>query len=452
MKRISNLSDITVAFDTLGCAKNLCDTNTMKDILISSGVKVTDDIDLCDCIILNTCAFIQSATQESVDTFFDYKNTYPNKKIIVSGCMCSRYKDKLETSLIEADAFVKCNDEDKILNYIKKIFNLDNVSISNKEENLNSQENITDNSKYVCSYVKISDGCNRQCSYCMIPKIRGKHKSIKYTDIKDDVINKIKHGAKEIVLVAQDCGSWGIDLNSKELNNITCSFNLAWLLDNLAFEFKDTYFRVLYIQPDAINKNLIYVIKKHQNLVNYFDIPIQHVSQDILKNMNRITDQSYIESKIKLIKSIIPEATLRTTLIAGFPGETNKDFNELVEFLNKSYFDYCGVFKYSDEEGSESSKLKNKIDDETISKRANLLQDVCDSIAIDKLDKKIQNIYKVLILGYEDNRLYGRASFQAPDVDGVVFIDKYNFKPEIGDIVNVKIISTEMYDLVGKIV
>ncbi|MDO5329533.1 MAG: 30S ribosomal protein S12 methylthiotransferase RimO [Coriobacteriia bacterium] len=405
-------------FDTLGCAKNHVDTNHMIDDLSNNGYAIVDNPDVADIIILNTCAFIEAATSESIDTFFDYKNQYPEKKIVVAGCLVSRYKDDLKKSLSEADMFISCNQEENIVDILGKL-----NEIGNKPEENKSYE-----------YVKISEGCNRFCSYCTIPFIRGRYKSILYEDIARDVK---KTNAKEIVLVAQDCGAWGSDIGSK----------LSYLLDKLAKDFPNKLFRVLYIQPDAIDKDLIAIFKFNKNIVNYFDVPIQHVSSRLLKSMNRKPLNNFYD----LIKSNIPDAKLRTTIIVGYPGETEEDFEELCDFINKDYFDYVGIFKYSQEEGTKAAKLDNQVDEDTKNRRFNILRDICDSLSLGKIDKYIGTVQQIIVEGAEDDRMYGRCQFQAPDVDGVVYFP-YTKNINIGETVSVKIKDSELYDLVGELI
>lgn len=422
-----------VYFDTLGCAKNVCDSQAMEENLKISGFKIVDDAKYCDAIILNTCAFIEAAIQESIDTFFDYKNYYTEKPIVVVGCLPSRYDKELEKSLPEASAFLKCNEEDKLaetLTLLGLTPEIDKAKVSDTNPKMRS-----------FAYVKISEGCNRNCSYCMIPKIRGKYKSFNYEEIDRDVNKAQSLGSKEIILVAQDCGVWGKDISS----------SLYDLLDKLSNKFSDMIFRVLYIQPDAIDDKLLNLIASRKNISKYLDIPLQHCSEKLLCDMNRKGNAKDFLSKIEHIKNVVPECTLRTTFIVGFPGESEDDFEELCDFVSLAQFDYAGCFEYSNEEGSASSKLENQVADEIKYSRTNKLREILDTISLNKLDEKIGNVYPVLIEGKEEGRFYGRAPFQAPEVDGVVFISEYSEEEKIipGSILNVKIQDSEGYDLVG---
>lgn len=431
------INSINIYFDTLGCAKNTCDTNKMTKSLIDFGYNIVDDPDLCDLIILNTCSFIETATQESIDTFFQYKNSYSDKKIIVVGCLVSRYKKDLEKALPEADAYVSCAQEDNLLNVIQ------NLNI--KPQNFNIDV-CSSSSSSPFSYVKISEGCNRFCSYCCIPYIRGKYKSICYEEIKNDVNNAVENGAKEIVLVAQDCGVWGSDFDGDK--------SLTWLLDNLSKDFIDTYFRILYIQPDAINKKLLKLISERENIISYLDIPLQHCNEKILEAMNRKGDSKSFLELIQKIRKNIPGCVLRTTFIVGFPGESESEFEQLCAFAEKASFDYAGCFEYSQEEGTAAAKLECQINSKTKLYRSNKLREILDGISVNKIDSKIGETFPILIEGFEEGRFFGRAYFQAPEVDGVVYISEYENTENVhvGQFVNVKIVDSEYYDLVGVLV
>lgn len=427
-----------ISFCTLGCAKNEVDSKKMADKLASSGYSIIDDYASSDAIIVNTCSFIKSATDESIEAILEIagilNDENSNAKIIVSGCMPSRYKDELESELPEVSKFVKCDEEANIVDVVSGLIGLpegssaiadvDTVSISK-----------------TFAYVKISEGCNRNCSFCTIPIIRGSYRSFTYETIKADVGKCVLEGAREIDLIAQDTGHWGKDFEDKK--------TLAWLIDLLAKSFPDTYFRVLYIQPDEITDELIYAIKGNENVINYLDVPLQHTSSRILKLMNRGGSNDIFDEKIARIKEILPDVTLRTTLIAGFPGETDEEFNDLIEFVNNSMFDYVGVFPYSDEDLAPSYNLPNKIDELEINARYSEVFELSESIATGKFAKYIGKTVPVLVEGIEeDGQIFGRASFQAPEVDGVTFIDR----GEIGDIVNVKITDSYLYYLEGEVV
>lgn len=429
----NKMNPVVVYFDTLGCAKNSCDTTRMENILTENGCIITDQAELSQVIVLNTCAFIEAAAQESIDTFFEYRNFYKDKKIVVVGCLCSRYGKDLRDSLTEADAFLSCNKEDEIFNLIK--------DLDVKTQDTKSSQEVREFGP--SRYIKISEGCDKWCSYCTIPFIRGKYRSVLYDEIKKEILECVS--AKEIVLVAQDCGVWGSDFDNDK--------DLSWLLENLSNDFKNLYFRTLYIQPDAIDEKLLKTMSSHDNICNYIDMPLQHCNAEILKLMNRSGSAKEFLSKIELIRSTIPDCVLRTTFISGFPGETDEQFDELCDFLEKAQFDYAGCFEYSQEEGTKASKLPNQIDKSVKYSRCNKVREICDEISLNKITNNIGKTFKVLIEGFEEGRLYGRTQYQAPSVDGVVFISEYSDEQniKIGDYVNVKIVDCEAYDLVGVI-
>ena len=420
-----------VFFDTLGCAKNQVDTSKMVDLLNRNGFVVVDEAKDAGFIILNTCAFIELATQESIDTFFEYKNYYKDKKIVVCGCLVSRYKDELKKSMPEADAFVACKDEDDICNVLESL-----------GAEASSVKKISEAASSVAfEYVKISDGCNRRCSYCTIPYIRGKYKSESVDVIKEDVSAAVSKGAKEIVLVAQDCGVWGSDVGS----------NLANLLNELCPKFCDIKFRLLYVYPETINDALIDCFKRHSNLVRYIDMPIQHCNDTLLKSMGRNTNKSSIMTTVKKLKNAVPDIILRTTVMSGYPGETDDSHEELCEFLNDMAFDYVGCFEYSAEEGTRAAKMDGQVSKADKYSRANEIREICDEISLAKAEDKVGHVFDVLIEGEEEGQFFGRAYFQAPDVDGLILIGEHsehkNVKP--GSFVRVKIVEAQGYDLLG---
>lgn len=427
-----------VSFCTLGCAKNEVDSKKMADRLASSGYTIVDDHTCADVVIVNTCSFIKSATDESIEAILDIAGLIEDKgvsaKIIVTGCMPSRYGSELVGELPEVERFVKCDEEQDIIDVVSELIGL--------PEKQTSDCDIDTLSKFkTYAYVKISEGCNRNCSFCTIPIIRGKYRSFPYADIKLDVEIAISEGAIEIDLIAQDTGHWGKDFEDKK--------SLAWLLDSLANDFPNTFFRVLYIQPDEIDEELLHVINKYPNIISYLDIPLQHTSRRILNDMNRSGSYDVFKEKIALIRELIPDVTLRTTLIAGFPGETDEEFDELIDFVNSSMFDYIGVFPYSDEDLAPSYKLPNKIPEIEINSRYSEIFELSESVATAKFAKYIGQVISVLIEGIEeDGQIFGRAKFQAPEVDGVVFVNR----GEVGEIRRVKVYDSYMYYLEGEVV
>ncbi|WP_079535981.1 30S ribosomal protein S12 methylthiotransferase RimO [Phoenicibacter congonensis] len=422
----------TIYINTLGCAKNEVDSKKMATKLKKAGYQITDDYELADLFIINTCSFIESATSESIDTvldFLDIKNER-NVAVVVSGCMPSRYAANLSDQMPEVDAFLPCADEHNVVEVVSSLIGLP----TKKNELVES-----DVDRIISAYVKISEGCDRTCAFCTIPLIRGKYHSYTMEQIASDVKNAVDAGAKEINFVAQDTGHWGRDFSEKQ--------TLAGLLEFIAQKFPDTYFRVLYVQPDEVTDDLLFAIQKNNNIINYLDIPLQHVSEHVLRDMKRTGSAQDFMARINRIKEIIPDVTLRTTLMVGFPGETDDDFQELLDFASLGIFDYVGVFSYSNEDDAASHDYPDQVDEEEKSYRLGEITDLVDSIAASKIRERMGQTYKVIIEGQEeDGQLYGRALFQAPEVDGLVYVDK----GMPGQVVEAEMIDSLLYDLEGE--
>ncbi len=419
-----------VSFLTLGCAKNESDSARMQQDLIRAGYSIVDIEQPSDVIVVNTCSFIQSAIEESLDAVFEIAGLDPVKagrtKLVVCGCMPSRFGDDLADELTEADRFVACKEEDDIVEIIDGLLGISSVRDSVEVE-----------FEYAPSeYVKISDGCNRFCSFCTIPYIRGRYHSFGYDEIVADVEAKVAAGTKEIVLIAQDSGIWGLDLKPRE--------NLASLLKRLAEAYPETWFRVMYLQPAGMTDELLDVMATHKNICKYFDIPLQHCDPDILKSMNRTGSRKEYEDMVARIRARIPEITLRTTLIVGYPGETEEQFEDLCDFVEETEFDYVGIFAYSPEDGTPAAEMPNQIDDDTKQERLQELRDIADSISSHVISQRVGKEMDVLVLGKEeDGQIYGRAMCQAPDIDGVTYLDK----GVVGEVRTVTISDTLLYEM-----
>lgn len=419
-----------VSFLTLGCAKNESDSARMQQDLIRAGYSIVDIEQPSDVIVVNTCSFIQSAIEESLDAVFEIAGLDPVKagrtKLVVCGCMPSRFGDDLADELTEADRFVACKEEDDIVEIVDGLLGISSVRDSVEVE-----------FEYAPSeYVKISDGCNRFCSFCTIPYIRGRYHSFGYDEIVADVEAKVAAGTKEIVLIAQDSGIWGLDLKPRE--------NLASLLKRLAEAYPETWFRVMYLQPAGMTDELLDVMATHKNICKYFDIPLQHCDPDILKSMNRTGSRKEYEDMVARIRARIPEITLRTTLIVGYPGETEEQFEDLCDFVEETEFDYVGIFAYSPEDGTPAAEMPNQIDDDTKQERLQELRDIADSISSHVISQRVGKEMDVLVLGKEeDGQIYGRAMCQAPNVDGVTYLDK----GVVGEVRTVTISDTLLYEM-----
>jgi ribosomal protein S12 methylthiotransferase len=418
-----------VSFVTMGCAKNEVDTQKMQQRLTDAGFDIAgeEDCESADVIVVNTCSFIQSATEESIEAVLEALEI-AEMPVVVAGCMPARFGQDLEESLPEAAAFVPCSKEDDIAEVISKLLGVE-PEVRATSAHLPQ--------KYY-EYVKISDGCDRFCSFCTIPYIRGRYKSFTFEQIEADVCDARLRGVREIVLIAQDTGRWGQDFDEPS--------SLAWLVDALASKHPDLWFRVMYIQPEGVSDDLLQAMAAHDNVAHYLDIPLQHVQTHLLRAMNRRGTREGFCDLVAHIRDVMPDVTLRTTLMCGFPGETDDDFDALLDFVNEGLFDYIGTFAYSREEGTRAFDLDNQVDEDEKEFRLRELRDTCDAVSAGAVAARVGRTFPILIEGLEeDGQLFGRAICQAPDTDGVTFVDAG--KP--GDICNVEILDTLMYDMEG---
>ena len=439
----------SVSFITMGCAKNEVDTAHMSDLLVAAGYQVIDDCERADVVVVNTCSFIQAATEESIEAILEaagFENiAHGNAHLIVAGCMPARYATDLESELPEVSRFVPCAEEGTIVDIVGELLASKRDSRAATPLGYGGQfpesdeGELRDDAHPVSAYVKISDGCNRFCAYCTIPYIRGRYHSFAEADIEDEVARLIARGVREIVLIAQDTGRWGDDFEEPS--------TLACLLDHLANNHADTWFRVMYIQPEGVTDELIEVVASHDNICAYFDIPFQHCDPTILSSMNRKGSGGEYLELVRRIRDRIPNATLRTTLIAGYPGETDEQFESLCDFVEELEFDYVGVFPYSREEGTRAYKLENQLDEDEKVERAQRIRDIADAVSSAVISNRIGQHFDILICGEEeDGQLFGRAQCQAPDVDGVTYVPS----GILGEIVPVEIVDTLLYEMEGE--
>ena len=396
-----------------------------------------------DIIVVNTCGFIEPAKQEAIDTILEMaelKKTGKCKYLIAMGCLVQRYREDLEKMLPEVDLFISIDDYKNIwLKICELIGKKPDVSSQNTLEYENRIISTGDKT----AYLKIAEGCSNNCTYCAIPYIRGKYISRPFEEIIDEAKRLKKSGIEEIIVIAQDTTKYGLDLyNKKRLPE------LLQEISNIGFK----WVRFLYSYPEDITDELIEVVKKNDNICKYFDIPIQHYSNSVLKRMNRKSNQEQLDNLLEKLRKEIPNVILRTSLIVGFPGETEEDFFELYEFVNRAKFEKLGVFKYSKEDGTPASRLKEQIHFKTKQKRLNSIMSLEQQISKIKLEEKIGNSYEVLIDGItDDNKYYiGRSYMDIPNEDGVVYIPKTK-NGLVGKFVNCKITDSLGYDLVGKL-
>ena len=432
----------SVAFVTLGCAKNEADSDKMAQLLKRAGYEISGDPETADAVIVNTCSFIQAATEESIEAILDAAGmdniANGSAKLLVAGCMPARYKDDLAMELPEVDSFISCSEEADIVARLDALFGLKRMYAGVDSRVV--QDSGTDDF-LVSAYVKISDGCDRFCSYCTIPFIRGRYHSYPLDDICNDIDGYIARGAREIILIAQDTGRWGADFEEPS--------SLAKLLETLAQRYPDVWIRVMYIQPEGITDELLDVVSSHDNICKYFDIPLQHVDASILKSMNRHGSLEEYERLIERIKTAVPGAVLRTTLIAGYPGETEEQFEALCDFVEEAPFDYVGVFAYSQEEGTRAAKMDCQIDEDEKLARAQQLRDIADAVCTQRIAERIGSTVQVIVCGEEeDGQLYGRAMSQAPDVDGVTYLDA----GDPGECVTVTVDDVLLYEMEGSVI
>ncbi len=434
---------------SLGCAKNMVDTEFMLGKLLKSGCSLTEYPEEAEIIIINTCSFIESAINESIDTILElaaFKQNGNCKKLIAAGCLPERFREKIADALPEVDFFLGTGAFDKILDAVNG--SLDNgVCCLPPPDSIPLQK--ADDPRYLATphmaYIKIAEGCDKKCTYCIIPKLRGKQQSRTITDIVSEADALISAGVKELLLVAQETTDYGKDLTSAD--------NIEKLLDELSKISDDVWIRMLYSHPESINKSLIKTIASHDNICSYYDIPIQHVSNSVLKRMGRQYTSNDLYKLFKTIKQIDPDAALRTTVMTGFPGETDSDFQELLNFLKEIRFTHMGAFIYSDSEDIPSHKLPDHVNKKKAEERYDQLMFNQAEISLENNRMHINKIYKVLLEEITpEGQIKGRTYFQAPEVDGLIYITPNISEAanHIGHFAMIKITEAHEYDLAGK--
>ena len=436
-----------VGFVSLGCSKNLVDTEMCIGLLKDKEINIVNNPEDADMIIVNTCGFIESAKEEAINTLFEmaeYKKTGKCKYLVAIGCLVKRYKEDLEKSMPEVDLFISTDEYDK---FWDKINNLIKFEKNQKEIMLEYKKRVITTGNKL-AYLKIAEGCSNRCTYCAIPQIRGPYISRKMEDILEEAKLLAKKGIEEVVVIAQDTTKYGIDLYGES--------KLAELLKELCKIDGFKWIRFLYAYPESITDELIKVVKEEEKICNYFDIPIQHYSDKVLKRMNRKSDGKSIENLLNKIRKEIPNVIIRTSLIVGFPGETEEDFFELYEFVHRVKFDKLGVFMYSKEDNTPAALLKEQIHHMTKRSRRNKIMELQQHISKIKLEELIGNRYEAIIENITDDGKYyiGRTYMDVPDEDGVVFIKRDKRKKEdLRDkFVNIKVTDVLNYDLIGEII
>ena len=431
---------------TLGCSKNDVDSSMMYSLLDKNKYQMVNEPSQADILIVNTCGFIDAAKEESIDTILEsveYKSEGRCKKVLLSGCLAQRYPEELIKEIPEIDGIIGTGNIDYINELLDRSLAGD---LFIKTDNLNSAyiEGIRKEEVNRTEYVKISEGCNNNCSYCIIPSLRGKNRSRKIEDIYSEVEYLVSKGAREIILIAQNTTDYGIDLYSK--------YSLANLIKEIS-KIKDLkWIRVLYLYPDHFTDDLIEEFKNNDKLVNYVDMPLQHISDDVLKKMNRKTSKEHIIKTLKNLRKSVPDIVIRTTFIVGFPGESDDDFNQLVDFIEDIKFDKLGVFEYSKEEGTRAASLDEQIPDSIKEERKNEIMAIQSEISAEILSKNIGKRLEVLIEEEVDEENYvGRTYMDSPEIDGVTYVHSAK-NLEIGSFVQVDVVDSLDYDLVGEII
>ena len=433
---------MNVGFVSLGCSKNLVDTEMMIGLFKNNNFKIVNNPKEAEIIVINTCGFIEPAKQEAINTILEMSE-YKNKKckyLIVMGCLVERYKKDLQKLLPEVDLFLSIKEYEKAWDEISKLINIPEegkyTNMAYLEREISTGNNM--------AYLKIAEGCSNRCTYCAIPAIRGPFESRKIEDVIEEAEQLAKKGVKELVVIAQDTTKYGIDLYGKP--------RLAELLEKLCKIEGFKWIRFLYAYPETITDELIDVVKNNEKICNYFDIPIQHISNPVLKKMNRKSNEESIKELIKKIRKEIPNVIIRTSLIVGFPGETQEDFEKLCEFVKTAKFDRMGAFTYSKEDGTPAERLPNQIHGNTKKARYNKIMKIQKEISDQKGKEKIGKTYEVLVenKSFDGKYLVGRTYMDVPDEDGVVYIESSDTSL-IGKFIKVKITDYSDYDLVGKI-
>ena len=401
-----------VGFISLGCSKNLVVTEEMIGLFKEHGFEIVSDEQEAEILLINTCGFIESAKKEAIDTILEMADYKKDKcqYLIVTGCLVERYQKELEQDLPEVDLFIRVREYPHFWEHISAL-------LEGKKENdsLSFHKRMISTGNMM-AYLKIAEGCSNCCTYCAIPMIQGKYISREYDDILKEAKELAEKGYQELVVIAQDTTKYGIDLYGKG--------RLAELLHDISLIPGIHWIRFLYAYPESIDEALIQEVKNNPKICHYFDIPIQHISDNILKKMNRKTSKNDIQNLLKKIRAKIPDVVLRTSLIVGFPGETENDFSELLDFIKETKFDKLGAFMYSKEEGTPAAKLDNQIHGNTKKARYNRLMKIQQDISKENLEKRVGRVCRVLIENVSFDRKFfvGRTMQDAPDIDGVVFI------------------------------
>ena len=421
---------------TLGCSKNIFDSEVMMSQLKANKFEVeheskTEDAEI---VIINTCGFIDNAKEESINTILSYADAKQDgrvDKVYVTGCLSERYRDELEAEIPNVDAFFGTRELPRLLKTLKADY----------KKELIGERLLTTPNHY--SYFKIAEGCDRPCSFCAIPLMRGKHKSTPIEELVHNVKQLAAQGVKELILIAQDLTYYGLDLYGKR--------NLAELLENLSDIEGIEWIRLHYAFPSGFPMDVLKVMRERDNVCNYLDIPLQHISDNMLKSMRRGTTMKKTKNLITEFRKEVPEMAIRTTLIAGYPGETEEDFQAMYDWVKETRFDRLGIFIYSHEENTHAYNLEDDVPEDVKQDRANKIMELQGQISFELNQEKVGNVYRVLFDRVEGDYFIGRTEFDSPEVDNEVLVSKSTFV-RLGDFADVKINRAEDFDLYGEIV
>lgn len=440
---------MNILFVSLGCDKNLVDSEVMLGMLADNGYTFTDDEREAEIIVVNTCCFINDAKEESINTILEMaelKKTGKCKALIVTGCLAQRYKDEIQSEIEEVDAIIGTSAIEKIVETVEEVLNgtgENYIADINKLPIYGKKRVVTTGGHF--TYLKIAEGCDKHCTYCIIPKIRGNYRSTPMENLIEEAEQLVENGAKELILVAQETTLYGQDIYGEK--------KLPDLLRRLCKISGLYWIRILYCYPEEITDELIQVIKTEKKICHYLDMPIQHASDSILKRMGRRTNQEALKAMIKKLRAEVPDICLRTTLITGFPGETEAEHEELLQFVNEMEFDRLGVFTYSKEEDTPAADMDNQVDEDVKVSRQTELMELQQEIAFEKAEAMIGRTVGAIVEGKvaDEDAYVARTYKDAPNVDGFLFI---NTARELmtGDYVIAKITGSNAYDVIGELI
>lgn len=439
---------IKVCMVSLGCSKNLVDSERMLDKIRKHDYELVVEYGESDVAVVNTCGFIQSAKEEAIETILEIaklKQEGTIKKIIVTGCLVERYKEELAKEFPEVDAVLGIGNQEDIIDVIDKVLHGQHVVTFDDKYRLQLTGNRIISTLPFFAYLKIAEGCSNRCSYCAIPDIRGNYRSVPMEDILKEANWLADNGVTELIVIAQDTTRYGYDLYKE--------YKLPQLLKELCKIDNLKWIRVLYCYPEKITDELLDVIANEDKIVKYMDIPIQHCNETVLKNMRRGGNEQKLRELFNHIREVIPNITIRTTLITGFPQETEEQFTQLAEFVKEMHFDRLGCFPYSQEEGTPAGEMDGQLDEETKNHRAEIIMQQQELFMEENNEKKLNTIVETVVEGFDKwaECYFGRTSADAPDIDGKIFFSSDD-KLSIGQYVKVEVTDIIDYDLCGMVV